>query len=79
MSLKKTNKPSPIWAAPARKVAISFTTPSIRVCISKRTLISIGKKNSLKTPTVDTPNGEISETLMSGTLREHYMTDHREY
>ena len=41
--------------------------------------IPFGKKNSYVTPTVTTPAGEISETLMSGTLREHYMTDHREY
>ena len=30
-------------------------------------------------PTITTPNGEISETLMSGTLRDHYMEEHREY
>tara|TARA_B100000131_G_scaffold212371_1_gene204220 strand:- start:204 stop:536 length:333 start_codon:yes stop_codon:yes gene_type:complete len=41
--------------------------------------LAFGKKNSAAIPTVTTPNGEISETLMSGTLREHYMTDHREY
>ena len=43
------------------------------------TKIPFGKKNDVVTPTVTTPAGEISETLMSGTLREHYMTDHREY
>ena len=41
--------------------------------------IPFGKKNNHVEPTITTPNGEISETLMSGTLREHYMTDHREY
>ena len=41
--------------------------------------LEFGKKNSFVTPTVTTPAGEISETLMSGTLREHYMKDHREY
>ena len=41
--------------------------------------IPFGKKNNHIEPTVTTPAGEISETLMSGTLREHYMTDHREY
>ena len=41
--------------------------------------IPFGKKNNHIEPTITTPNGEISETLMSGTLREHYMTDHREY
>ena len=38
-----------------------------------------GKKNNHVEPTITTPNGEISETLMSGTLREHYMREHREY
>jgi len=41
--------------------------------------LEFGKKNSFVTPTVTTPNGEISETLMSGTLRDHYMEEHREY
>ena len=31
-----------------------------------------GKKNNFKTPTVDTPNGKISETLMSGALGAYY-------
>ena len=38
-----------------------------------------GQKNDMVTPTVTTPAGEISETLMSGTLRNHYMEEHREY
>ena len=41
--------------------------------------LEFGKKNNHIEPTITTPNGEISETLMSGTLREHYMTEHREY
>ena len=41
--------------------------------------LAFGKKNNHVEPTVTTPNGEISETLMSGALNEHYMTDHREY
>ena len=41
--------------------------------------LEFGKKNNAVTPTVTTPAGEISETLMSGALNEHYMTDHREY
>ena len=32
-----------------------------------------GEKNDHVEPTITTPNGEISETLMSGTLRDHYM------
>ena len=38
-----------------------------------------GEKNDHVEPTITTPNGEISETLMSGALRDHYMSEHREY
>ena len=38
-----------------------------------------GDKNDHVEPTVKTPNGDISETLMSGALRDHYMSEHREY
>ena len=38
-----------------------------------------GEKNDHVEPTITTPNGEISETLMSGTLRDHYMEEHRAY
>ena len=31
-----------------------------------------GQKNNIEIPTVTTPNGEISETLMSGALGEYY-------
>ena len=34
--------------------------------------IPFGKKNNFVTPTVTTPAGEISETLMSGALGDHY-------
>ena len=34
--------------------------------------IPFGKKNNIVTPTVTTPNGEISETLMSGALGNYY-------
>ena len=34
--------------------------------------LEFGKKNNAVTPTVTTPAGEISETLMSGTLGEYY-------
>ena len=37
-----------------------------------------GQKNNYVTPTVTTPNGEISETLMSGALGDYY-ADKREY
>ena len=37
--------------------------------------IPFGKKNNHIEPTITTPNGEISETLMSGTLHDHYMKD----
>ena len=38
-----------------------------------------GDKNDHIEPTITTPDGEISETLMSGALRDHYMSEHREY
>ncbi len=40
--------------------------------------IEFGKKNNIVTPTVTTPAGEISETLMSGALGDYY-SDKREY
>ena len=41
--------------------------------------IPFGKKNNHVEPTITTPNGDISETLMSGTLGEYYMSEKREY
>ena len=38
-----------------------------------------GEKNDHVEPTITRPNGEISETLMSGALADHYMKEHREY
>ena len=40
--------------------------------------LEFGKVNSLPNPTVTTPNGKISETLMSGALGDYY-ADKREY
>jgi len=40
--------------------------------------IEFGKKNDHIEPTITTPNGEISETLMSGALGDYY-ADKREY
>jgi len=40
--------------------------------------IEFGKKNNHVEPTITTPNGEISETLMSGALGDYY-SDKREY
>ena len=37
--------------------------------------LEFGKKNNHVEPTVTTPAGEISETLMSGALGKHYMSD----
>ena len=42
------------------------------------TKIPFGKKNDVVTPTVTTPAGEISETLMSGALGDYY-SDKRDY
>ena len=41
------------------------------------TKIPFGKKNDHVEPTITTPNGEISETLMSGALGDYY-ADKRE-
>ena len=40
--------------------------------------IEFGKKNDHIEPTITTPNGEISETLMSGALGDYY-ADKREF
>jgi hypothetical protein len=40
--------------------------------------IPFGKKNNHVEPTITTPMGEISETLMSGALGDYY-ADKREY
>ena len=37
--------------------------------------LEFGKMNNHVEPTVTTPAGEISETLMSGALGKHYMSD----
>jgi len=41
--------------------------------------IPFGKKNNHVEPTISTPHGDISETLMSGALGDYYMTEKREY
>ena len=41
--------------------------------------LAFGKKNNHVEPTVETPNGDISETLMSGALGAYYMSEKREY
>ena len=40
--------------------------------------LAFGKKNDHVEPTITTPHGEISETLMSGALGDYY-ADKREY
>ena len=40
--------------------------------------LPFGKKNTHVEPTVTTPNGEISETLMSGALGDHYMSERKD-
>ncbi len=37
--------------------------------------LEFGKKNSHVEPTITTPHGEISETLMSGTLGDYYRSE----
>ena len=41
--------------------------------------LAFGKKNTHVEPTIETPNGDISETLMSGALGAYYMSEKREY
>ena len=41
--------------------------------------IPFGQKNDHVEPTITTPNGEISQTLMSGSLGDYYMAEKREY
>tara|TARA_Y100001972_G_C7480668_1_gene244307 strand:- start:124 stop:456 length:333 start_codon:yes stop_codon:yes gene_type:complete len=41
--------------------------------------LEFGKKNNHVEPTIKTPQGNISETLMSGALGAYYMSDQREY
>ena len=41
--------------------------------------LEFGKKNNHVEPTVETPNGDISETLMSGALGAYYMSEKSEY
>ncbi len=41
--------------------------------------LAFGKKNNHVEPTISTPNGDISETLMSGALGDYYMSEKREY
>jgi len=41
--------------------------------------LAFGKKNNHVEPTITTPNGDISETLMSGALGDYYMSEKREY
>ena len=42
------------------------------------TSLKFGEKNNHVEPTITTPNGDISETLMSGALGDYY-ADKREY
>ena len=40
--------------------------------------LPFGKKNNHVEPTITTPNGEISETLMSGSLGDYYMSERKD-
>ena len=40
--------------------------------------LEFGKKNNHVEPTVETPNGGISETLMSGALGAYYMSERKD-
>ena len=40
--------------------------------------LAFGKKNNHIEPTITTPNGDISETLMSGALGDYYMSEKKD-
>ena len=40
--------------------------------------LAFGKKNNHIEPTITTPNGEISETLMSGALGDYYRSERKD-
>ena len=40
--------------------------------------LAFGKKNTHVEPTITTPNSEISETLMSGSLGDYYMSERKD-
>ena len=40
--------------------------------------LAFGKKNNHIEPTITTPNGEISETLMSGALGDYYRSEKKD-
>ena len=70
------NTKDKIEQAKARIKELEIMITAWEATLPKR---KFGEKNDHVEPTITTPNGEISETLMSGTLRNHYMEEHREY
>ena len=70
------NTKDKIAQAKARIKELEIMITAWEATLPKR---KFGEKNDHVEPTITTPNGEISETLMSGTLRNHYMEEHREY
>ena len=70
------NTKDKIAQAKARIKELEIMITAWEATLPKR---KFGEKNDHIEPTITTPNGEISETLMSGTLRDHYMEEHREY
>ena len=70
------NTKDKIAQAKARIKELEIMITAWEATLPKR---KFGEKNDHVEPTITTPNGEISETLMSGALRDHYMSEHREY
>ena len=64
------NTKDKIEQAKARIKELEIMITAWEATLPKR---KFGEKNDHVEPTITTPNGEISETLMSGTLRDHYM------
>ena len=70
------NTKDKIAQAKARIKELEIMITAWEATLPKR---KFGEKNDHVEPTITTPAGEISETLMSGALADHYMKEHREY
>ena len=63
------NTKDKIAQAKARIKELEIMITAWEATLPKR---KFGEKNDHVEPTITTPNGEISETLMSGALGDHY-------
>ena len=70
------NTKDKIAQAKARIKELEIMITAWEATLPKR---KFGEKNDHVEPTVKTPNGEISETLYSGTLKSYYDNEIGEY